>query len=111
DPHAPRRRRVECSKHPEQGRLPGAAGAEDDTDLALTHVERQPLERDHASLRRRVDAKDVAKLDGGLAHMRLDAAVTRVAAARTPAARAPASTGHVTAVRSGSSVARASAVT
>ena len=64
DAHRARRRPVEPGEDAQQRALAGAARPEDDEQLAERDVERQALQRDRRSLRRRVEPEEIARLDG-----------------------------------------------
>src|SRR5581483_4130157 len=81
--HGAGRRPLEAGEEPQQGRLSGAARAEDRHDLALAHGEREALQRCGVALRRRVHAEHVPKLD------RAHAASAARSSARPPSLVAP----------------------
>src|SRR5581483_4660165 len=88
DADAARRRAIEPGEQAQQRRLAGAAGSEDDEQLALRDVEAQPLQRDGRPLRRRIEPEEVACLDRRHRSLR--------APANAPAAEAIASAASAT---------------
>ncbi len=81
DVRGARRRPLEPGEHPEQRRLPRPAWAENDEHLPFLHGEGQALQGGGVSLGRRIDAEEVADLDG--AHTVLRVGRPTSAAVRT----------------------------
>src|SRR5262249_35749414 len=79
-------RALHTPEQSQEGRLAGAARAEDGHDLALADCERQALQRGRIALGRRVHAEDVAQLD------RVHTAVSAARSSERPPSRVAAPT-------------------